>query len=234
MASWKRCAALTAGSAVIFSVIGVVVLSNRHVRGDDAQATVQQPSQQSTGRQQAENIQLEGKGRQASKQFDLEPGLANFEVSHDGKSNLIIRLLDENGKEVDTVFNQIGPFQGDRQMPIRSAIRGLLDVAADGNWSVKIRQPQPTEVASTPVNFQGTGYHATPFVKLSKGLNIFKMKHQGDMRFIVTLLDQYGKPVDSLVNVVGDFDGSKPVSIDEPGIYYLNVGADGDWLIDIE
>ena len=234
MFSWKRCAALTIGSAVICSVVGMLVLSTRHVRGDNAQATQKQQTQQSTSRPQTDDIKLEGNGRQASKQFNLEPGLANFEVSHDGKSNLVIRLLDNNGKEVDTIFNQIGPFQGDRLLPIRSAVRGLLDVAADGNWSVTIRQPQPTEVASSPVTFQGVGYHATPFVKLDKGLNIFKMKHDGDMRFVVTLLDQYGKPVDSLVNVVGDFDGSKPISIDEPGIYYLNVSADGDWTIDVQ
>ncbi|HVU89233.1 MAG TPA: hypothetical protein VHD36_18045 [Pirellulales bacterium] len=233
MFSWKRCAALTAGGAVLCSVLGILIVSTRHVRGDDAKATEQQ-TPQNTGRQPTDDIKLEGNGRQASKQFNLQPGLANFEVAHDGKSNLIIRLLDENGKEVDTIFNQIGPFQGDRLLPIRSAVRGLLDVAADGNWSVTIRQPQPTEVESTPVTLRGTGYHATPFVKLNKGLNIFKMKHDGEMRFIVTLLDQYGQPVESLVNVVGDFDGSKPVSIDQPGIYYLNVSGDGDWSINID
>jgi hypothetical protein len=33
---------------------------------------------------------------------------------------------------------------------------------------------------------------------------------------------------------LGAFDGSKPVSIEKPGIYFLNVGADGDWSIDVE
>ena len=107
-------------------------------------------------------------------------------------------------------------------------------MAADGNWNVTIRQPQPTDGQALPVTLQGTGYHATPFINLKKGLNIFKMTHDGKMRFRVTLLDQYGKPVDTLINTVGEFDGSKPISIDDPGIYYLNVGADGDWSIDVE
>ena len=204
MFSWKRCAALTVGGAVICSSIGLLVMSTRSVRGDDVNASQKQDSQQSqeanqssAKEQQTKDITLQGSGRQASNKFYLEPGLANFEISHDGQSNLVVRLLDENGKEIDTVFNQIGPFQGDRWIPIAKAVRGLLDVAADGNWNVTIRQPQPTEGQTPPVSLQGTGYHATPFVNLKKGLNIFKMKHDGKMRFRVTLLDQYGNPVDS-------------------------------------
>jgi len=241
MFSWKRCAALAVGGAVICSSLGLLVMSTRSVRGDDVNITQQQDSQQtqeakqlSDDQQQCKDITLQGSGRQASDKFYLEPGLANFEISHDGESNLVVRVLDENGKEVDTVFNQIGPFQGDRSIPIAKAVRGLLDVAADGNWKVTIRQPQPTDGQTLPVSLQGTGYHATPFINLKKGLNIFKMTHNGKMRFRVTLLDQYGNPVDTLTNTVGEFDGSKPISIDDPGIYYLNVGADGDWSIDVD
>jgi hypothetical protein len=243
MFSWKRCAALSVAGIMICSAAGLLVLSSKHVRGDDANRTTQQAAQKNTQQQEKNaddqvqpnsKVKLQGRGRQASEKFYLQPGVLNFDVTHDGTSNLIIRLLDENGKEIDTVFNQIGNFRGDRTIPIAKAGRFLFDVAADGNWAIAISQPETGEAQRTPVSFQGTGFHATQFVQLKKGLNIFKLKHDGEMRFRVTLLDQYGQPVESLVNTVGDFDGSKPVSIDEPGLYYLNVGADGDWSIDVE
>ena len=69
---------------------------------------------------------------------------------------------------------------------------------------------------------------------LGRGLAEFKMKHDGQDRFKVVLLDQNGKPVEYLTNTIGKFDGSKPISVEEPGLYFLNVSADGNWTIDVQ
>ncbi|HTQ38990.1 MAG TPA: hypothetical protein VMJ32_08175 [Pirellulales bacterium] len=179
-------------------------------------------------------INLAGKGRQASEKFRLEPGLCVFEVNHDGDSNLVIRLLDRNGKEIDTVFNQIGKFTGQRAMNVPKGDTCLLDVQADGNWTANIRQPRPTEGQAAPCTLQGHGYNTTPFFKLEKGLAEFQMKHEGEARFRVVLLDRNGRPVEYLTNTLGAFEGSKPISIEEPGLYFLNVSADGDWTVDVK
>ena len=92
-------------------------------------------------------ISLSGKGRQATEKFRLEPGICLFDISHDGSSNLVIKLLDMNGKEIDTVFNQIGAFNGERAINIPRGGECLLDVEADGNWKADIRQPRSTESA---------------------------------------------------------------------------------------
>ena len=155
-------------------------------------------------------------------------------MSHDGQSNVIIRLLDENGETIDTLFNQIGEFRGEQGFGLAGGGKRLLDVAADGNWTVAIRQPRPTAGQTPPTELQGRGYEATPFIQLEKGLVVFKMRHNGESRFRVTLRDENGRPVETLVNTLGAFDGSKPVSIEKPGIYFLNVGADGDWSIDAQ
>jgi hypothetical protein len=202
------------------------------VRGDDDSDSSFE--KRTTVREQGKTIKLHGKGRQASEQFALEPGLSIFEFTHNGTSNFIVKLLDENGKEIDTVVNQIGPFEGDYGFGYERGGRRLLDVTADGEWTVAIRQPRPTQGESLPASLQGTGTHTTPFLKLDKGLAIFKMKHNGDNRFIVRLRDKDGKLLEQLVNTLGAFDGSKPISIEEPGIYFLNVSADGDWSIDVE
>ena len=164
----------------------------------------------------------------------LEPGLAVLEVAHEGRSNFIVRLLDHNGKEVDTLFNQIGEFNGQRRFEIREGGRYLLDVVANGPWSVTIHQPRPDHAAAALRSIRGTGYTATEFFELQPGLNVFKLNYTGKDRFRVTLTDRDGRLVESLINVIGPFAGSKPVSIQTGGTYFLNVSASGDWTVEIE
>ena len=166
-------------------------------------------------------VKLSGRGRQASEKFKLEPGLAVFNVANDGDSNFIVRLLDRNGKEIETLFNEIGPFSGEKAFFVPRGGQCLLDVQSNGNWTADVNQKKPTENQSTPCSLQGKGYRATPTFQLEKGLVVFKLNHQGDSRFKVALLDQDGHTVGYLVNTLGNFSGSKPVSIDKPGVYFL-------------
>jgi hypothetical protein len=183
---------------------------------------------------ETKSIKLAGKGRQASDKFDLASGLGVFEINHDGSSNLVVRLLDANGDEIDTLFNQVGEFKGEQGFAIPVDGQYLLDIAANGNWTVAIRQPRPSVGDTLPRTLEGSGYAATSFVQLDKGLHVFHMTHAGQDRFKVTLVDRHGHPVESLVNVLGTFDGSKPLKIQKSGIYFLNVTGDGDWTIDVQ
>jgi hypothetical protein len=209
------------------------------VRADDDGAILNPPTgsskyQSKTTNNDSDSIKLQGQGRQASDKFNLEEGLVVFKVTNNGNSNFIVRLLDRNGKEVDTLFNEIGPFNGERAFNIRNAGPCLLDVQSNGKWTAAARQPKTNEGKSTPVNVQGKGVDATQPIQLEKGLVVFKFNHNGESRFKVTLLDQDGRTIGHLVNTLGPFNGSKPISIDNPGVYYLNVSADGEWNINVE
>ena len=94
-----------------------------------------------------------------------------------------------------------------------------------------ISTPEPTP---KPIALSGRGQEATSKFSLEKGLSIFKMTHDGDSNFAIWLLDDEGDNVDLLVNEIGDFDGSKAVSIRKGGIYLLDISADGNWKISIE
>ena len=59
------------------------------------------------------------------------------------------------------------------------------------------------------------------------------MTHDGERNFIVHLLDLKGNVVEYLVNEIGKFDGSKATGIQDGGTYILDIGADGNWKIDI-
>ncbi len=175
---------------------------------------------------------FEGNGQQASPKFELPAGLVTFQMTHDGQSNFIAHLLDDQGQMVDSLANIIGPYNGSKALGV-SAGTYLMDINADGNWTITVHNPVPAE-EGIAVPVQGNGDQAIVFLKLAKGLATFKMTHDGQSNFIVHLLDDQGQLVDGLVNVIGPFDGSKALRIPSSGYYVIDVMADGAWSISEE
>ena len=95
-------------------MLGFVVSVGCVARAADETNTQGGQTEKSRQNVEPKIIKLDGKGRRASEKFILEPGLSIFAINHDGNSNLVIRLLDREGKSVDTLFNQIGAFEGQR------------------------------------------------------------------------------------------------------------------------
>lgn len=168
-----------------------------------------------------EPITLSGVGQQATSPFDLEPGLAIFSLSHQGQANFIVDLLDESGAAVAPmgIVNVIGPFEGSYAQQVTEG-QHILDVMADGPWTITIEQLRPTEAPETR-NFSGTSKTATEFFELSSGLHTVSLSHQGDANFIVDLLNRDGASVEpmGLVNEIGPFDGSTAITVPEDGVY---------------
>jgi hypothetical protein len=50
----------------------------------------------------------------------------------------------------------------------------------------------------------------------------------------VTLLDAVGKRIEQVTGVIGSYDGSKAIKIEESGVYLLNITADGDWTVSVD
>jgi hypothetical protein len=92
--------------------------------------------------------------------------------------------------------------------------------------------PTPEAPTATPtpepITLSGTGQEATSKFSLETGLSVFRMNHGGDRNFIVWLLNDEGDQIDLLVNKIGEFDGSKAVSIRKGGNYLLSISADGN------
>ena len=93
---------------------------------------------------------------------------------------------------------------------------------------------RPVDAEGTPRTFTGIGQQVSPFIKIEKGLVIFILKHSGKSHFGVFLIDRNGKKVELLANAIGNFDGSKAVRITNPGLYIMNISADGEWTISVE
>lgn len=91
--------------------------------------------------------------------------------------------------------------------------------------------PAPTR---TPQQFTGRGQQTSPQFQLSSGLVTFHFTHDGQSNFAIWLLDDQGNQIDLLVNVIGPLDGSKALGIQKPGLYLLNIQADGNWTVEIK
>ncbi len=177
-----------------------------------------------------EPIALSGVGQQATEAFELKPGLVVAALGHQGQGYFSVTLLDGNGQMADLFGNGVGPFDGSAAY---GAVGGtyLLDVQADGPWTVTIRQPRPADAPETRA-FQGQSAAASDPFSLPQGLSRFDMLHQGQGYFSATLLDSDGNMVDLLGNGTGNFQGSTAVSVPQDGIYVLDVQADGPWTIE--
>jgi hypothetical protein len=182
-----------------------------------------------------EPIILSGNGQEATSKFILEKGLTIFNMKHDGTSNFAVWLMDSSGRRVDLLVNEIGEFDGSKAIGIENAGQYILDIDANGNWEVEIKQPRPITGSSIPKTITGVGQKVTELFYLNTGLIRFEMKHDGNSNFAIWLLNSEGRRIELLVNEIGHFDGSKAVGITEPGgLYLLDIAADGNWQVSIE
>ena len=81
-----------------------------------------------------------GTGPKASSLFWLDKTLTTFEMSHDGSSNFAIWLLDSDGENVDLLVNEIGSFDGSTAIGLPAAGVYVLDIYADGDWTISVQQ----------------------------------------------------------------------------------------------
>ncbi len=79
---------------------------------------------------------FQGQGQQGTSYFQLETGLTTFNFRHAGKSNFVVWLLDEDGRRVQLIANEIGSCTGSKAIHIARAGTYLLDVSGDGVWTI--------------------------------------------------------------------------------------------------
>lgn len=87
----------------------------------------------------AEPLKLTGVGQQATELFKLEKGLRRFTLTHSGSRHFGVWLLDDMGNNIELLANDSGqPFSGSKAVKISKSGSYLLDISADGNWTVTV------------------------------------------------------------------------------------------------
>ncbi len=243
---------------VVFMVFGCTGDQNQEVSQEPSssseetsseEASSDQPSSSSSDRasqpatavveseEEPAPIELSGNGQTATDTFDLGSGLTIFRMSYQGERNFIVNLLGEPGPQASGVLiaNSIGSFEGSHAAKT-TAGEHLLDVQANGPWTITVEQPRPTSAPKTGNYVYSAGKTATDFFDLGKGLKRFAMTHEGDRNFTVWLLDKNGTQVPGglLANEIGRYEGSRAIQVPKDDIYLLQVEADGIWSVEVE
>lgn len=92
--------------------------------------------------------------------------------------------------------------------------------------------PIPTRQPPPDNRFVGQGDSLANFSVIRSGPVRFTLSHTGERNFIVELYSARGEYIDLLANEIGDYDGDRAVPL-PPGDYYLQIQADGQWLINV-
>ncbi len=92
----------------------------------------------------------------------------------------------------------------------------------------------PSSLTAPPQQFKGQSQQVSKKFTLNDGLVVSRMTHDGKRIFSVTLLDDKGTRIASLVSMVGNFNGANAIGIKQSGTYLLNITADGNWTINVE
>ena len=190
-------------------------------------------------------INIEGNGDDVTSSFELIEGISIFHMTHDGDSNIIIRLYESTGDDYVLLVNEIGEYDGSKIAGIKDSYTAdtspgdhYFEIDADGNWEITIEQPRPTSAPKLPRTYSGIGDDVPSAFMLEDGNVKFELSHDGDSNFIVKLYNNDGEYMELLVNEIGEYDGSTSIKVGDSytadtseGIHYLDITADGNWEV---
>lgn len=186
---------------------------------------------------EAASASFSGHGTTTTGLFTLGTGLLIAHATHNGQQSFSIELLSSSGSHVAYLATEDGSVNVQTATNIRSAGTYLLNIDADGDWTITLDQPHPTSAPGLPRSFNGHGTNITSFVLMRTGLVTFRMTHNGQHFYSFELLDVDGNTVDFLSYGIGAFNGSHATGITHDGIYFVTIdnSVEGaDWSISME
>jgi hypothetical protein len=158
----------------------------------------------------------------------IDGGLTVVEATHDGESNFQVYFVDDS--DYDSVLvNEIGAYEGETA-ELLDAGDYQLDVEADGDWSIDVRQPRAAS-GDAPGSHDDSGPEVFGPFEFG-GSHIATSLHSGESNFQVYVLPSEGDWPEVVVNEIGTYDGETTFRFD--GVGYVAVQADGNWSLDLE
>jgi len=172
-----------------------------------------------------------GSGQEVRGGVSITGGLTIVEATYSGSGNFIVTLVPEEG-EFDTVaVNAIGSYDGATAQLV-SAGSYQLDVDAESDWEVSIRQPRPNSGESLPVSLDGDGPGVYGPFEFPDGPYTAAGSHDGQSNYIVEVVPLEGIAPTVVFNEIGSFEGE--TTFRPPALGYVSVAADGSWTMEVE
>jgi hypothetical protein len=177
-------------------------------------------------------IHFEGSGDSVTDTFPVQGGFTVFELTHSGSRNFQVELL-ESGDMVELLANVIGDWDARNAHGVAGGDY-RLDVSADGDWTITVRQPRPTDADVTPAAGETlTGDATDYFGPFSfNGDLLVSAAHSGERNFIVWVLQANGAEFELLFNEIGQYEGQTVFGSE--GVGWIRVEAQGPYEITLE
>ena len=177
--------------------------------------------------------------------FDLVTGAVIVAATHNGSANFIVQIIGDSGQTL--TINTIGAYSGHRAHEVKDpAFFGIepgevrIQVQADGDWTIEVKQEFPEVGVALPVSAEGSGDSVATWINFDEGTHVVSLTHSGSANFIAQLIAADGSGTELLVNDIGAYDGQVLVKAGSgildlaPGLYALVLEADGDWTASID
>lgn len=151
-------------------------------------------------------------------------------ATYEGDSNFIVYPVDGSGKRGFSWFNEIDSWSGRVFQGSVTKPWAAFAVETTGDWTVTI-SPLSTAKVVNPKSYSGSGADVIKFSKASKGLKKLTVTHDGESNFFVRPINSKGRQGFSLVNEIGEYNGTTLLPNDT---LYLAIIGDGNWTISIK
>ena len=86
------------------------------------------------------SFDFSGRGNEVTELYPLGEGLIRCDYTYAGEHNFIVEVLDSQGAYAALIANEIGSCEGSSADSIRGAGEFLLNITADGNWTITLSQ----------------------------------------------------------------------------------------------
>lgn len=171
-----------------------------------------------------------GSGQEVIDDVDIIGGLTIVEATHDGESNFAVEFVPSEGEYNELFVNRIGSYEGATAELIDSDTY-QIDVTADGDWSLTVRQPRPASGESLPQSLDSDKPEVHgPFE--FDGTHTATGEHDGDSNFAVRVFPPEGSFAELVFNEIGNFEGETTFRFD--GVGFVDIEANGAWSLEME
>lgn len=157
----------------------------------------------------------------------LPPGEALvIELTHSGSGNFSVVSHTSSGDYLDLLVNEIGAYSGTSLIQISDDV-GLLEITADGSWSVLITD---LLTGSTGIRCGAASQRGDMVVIVEDFVDTggaADLTHNGESNFSIWTYGDQG--TDLIVNEIGTYSGTVLIG---SGMYLWEIDADGSWSID--
>lgn len=183
-----------------------------------------------------EPFTISGTGSTVIKDINIPAEFVVYSAAHNGTSNFIAHFYDCNDRR-ESLVNEIGNYSCTQifdATDIDASSSGMIEIDADGDWSITFSPVKSVISSETSTSFSGYGANITGAF-LSTGNMACTVSHDGSSNFIVHAYelteDGDRRPV---ANEIGEYNGQCVIKTKKDTLYFFNVYADGNWTIDVE